>query len=65
MYTVNVYEGSREDPSMYKVGNKGERERTILQGKRMTRRKLVVSYLSTSSHLFDGMTPQGYRFFFL
>ena len=27
MYTVKIYESSREDPSMYKVGNKGERER--------------------------------------
>ena len=26
MYTINVYESSREVPSMYKVGNKGERK---------------------------------------
>ena len=29
MYIINVYESSREDPSMYKVGNRGEREDNI------------------------------------
>jgi hypothetical protein len=66
----NVYESSREDPSMYIVDNKGERERRrrtiiVLQGKRRRGRKLVVSCSFISSHLFDGVTPQVYRFLVL
>jgi len=40
MYIINVYESSREYPSMYNVGNMGEREEDNITRKEEERKEV-------------------------